>query len=111
MATNRKTGRADEPMNEVQDEARHYADLALKTLGELCKSPKIATRARVSASNAILDRAFGKPQSAIEDAELAEKVLTVISDQPMTLEEWKAKFASPEDPYSLGKSVKVPAVN
>jgi hypothetical protein len=46
--------------------------------------------ARVAASIAILDRAFGRPQTL--QAQNESSIQYFISDKPLTIEEWERKF-------------------
>src|SRR5437762_11805492 len=45
----------------IQELARQHSQEALETLVKICGDPKGSPAARVSAANAILDRAYGKP--------------------------------------------------
>jgi hypothetical protein len=59
---------------------------------------KIATTsksvsARVAASIAILDRAFGMPRQTLQ-AQNESNVQYFISDKPLTIEEWEAKYCT-----------------
>lgn len=49
----------------IADLARQYTDLALKTLVDVCRNGQ-SEAARVAASNAIIDRGYGKPPQALE---------------------------------------------
>jgi hypothetical protein len=50
----------------VKDLARTHTESAIKTLAEIMRSKKASPNARVSAADAILDRAWGRPAQAIE---------------------------------------------
>jgi hypothetical protein len=50
------------------------------------RNPKAPAAARISAACALLDRGYGKPSQAIETTN--PNAVYVISDRPMTEEEW-----------------------
>ena len=54
------SGRTDHPIAML---ARMHAPIAIKTLVAICKDEKASHAARVSASQAILDRGYGRPAS------------------------------------------------
>jgi len=45
---------------DLKQKAQQYADIALATLAEIAKDKKAPQAARVSASNSLLDRGYGK---------------------------------------------------
>lgn len=49
----------------LADKAKVHADLALRTLAEICAAGSTES-ARVAAANALLDRGFGKPRQDVE---------------------------------------------
>lgn len=51
---------------EVRELAREASPSALRTLIEVCEDKGAPPQARVAASNAILDRAYGKPAQELE---------------------------------------------
>jgi len=51
---------------EVKALAAEHTKDAIKALSEIAKNPKALAVARVSAANALLDRAWGKPTQAVE---------------------------------------------
>jgi hypothetical protein len=70
-------GRPRKHIADLSREARRYADLALRTLVEICK--KGATeRNRLAAAVVLLDRGYGKPVQAI-DMLMAGKKLAELS--------------------------------
>ncbi|WP_298700939.1 hypothetical protein [uncultured Brevundimonas sp.] len=70
MADKRGRGRPKGSPNKataaVKEAAQAYTDKALKTLAEIMGSTEHPAAARVSAANALLDRAHGKPPQAVE---------------------------------------------
>ncbi len=54
----------------IRDLARVHTKDALKTLSEIVKNPKASDTARVQASNALLDRGWGKAPQYIENVNL-----------------------------------------
>jgi hypothetical protein len=67
--------------------ARAYSADAIKTLSDIMNNPKAPAAARISAASALLDRGYGKPSQTVD----ATNVNYVVSDQPMTEEEWAAE--------------------
>lgn len=65
----RPQGRKDkatiEQLATLEELAREHTPLALDTLARVCASSE-SDAARVSAAQALLDRAYGKPKQAIE---------------------------------------------
>jgi hypothetical protein len=51
--------------------------------------PKAPAAARISAASALLDRGYGKPLQTVDANNT--NVNYVVSDQPMTEEEWAAE--------------------
>jgi hypothetical protein len=70
--------------------ARQYAPEAMEALVKIATTGK-SDSARVAASIAILDRAFGRPRQMLQ-AQSESNVQYFITDQPPTAEEWKAKY-------------------
>lgn len=70
MVETKKPGRPKGALNKatraVKEAALEFSDKALSTLAEIMQSPEHPAAARVSAANAILDRAHGKPAQALE---------------------------------------------
>lgn len=62
----RKRGVVSEIKLNIAQVAREYAPAALQALGEIVVDPMAPHSARVQAANSLLDRAFGKPMSAME---------------------------------------------
>jgi hypothetical protein len=71
---------------DVQNAARDYSTAAIETLAQIMRNPKAPAAARISAACALLDRGYGKPSQAIETTN--PNAVYVISDRPMTEEEW-----------------------
>jgi hypothetical protein len=77
--------------------ARRYTETAISTLAEIAMSGR-SELARVSAANALLDRAYGRPQQALEltgkDGGPVEQKTTVVDEQQI-----KSAVAKLEDEY------------
>lgn len=54
----------------IRDLARQHTEDAIGTLVSIAKNPKASDSARVQASNALLDRAWGKPAQYVESVNL-----------------------------------------
>ena len=52
-------------LTEVRELARTHSVEAIETLARIMRDPNEDARARVAAANAILDRAYGKPEQAL----------------------------------------------
>jgi hypothetical protein len=50
---------------DIRSLARSHTPMAVRTLAEICKSPKCNPGARVSAAVALLDRGWGKPDQTM----------------------------------------------
>jgi hypothetical protein len=74
---------------DVQDAAREHSGEAIETLAGIMRDPKAPAAARTSAACALLDRGYGKPSQSIEATN--NNVTYLVSDQPLTEEEWAAK--------------------
>jgi len=71
----RPKGSLNKATRAVKEAAQEFSEQALATLAEIMTSPEHPAAARVSAANAILDRAHGKPTQALEvDATVAATV-------------------------------------
>lgn len=62
----RKVGAVTAAKRELAEMAKDHAEAALETLVSIHKSGTEPASARVSAANAILDRAYGKPPQSLE---------------------------------------------
>jgi hypothetical protein len=62
----RQKGVPNRATADIREAAREYTTQALKTLVEVMEDTKQPGPARVAASNAILDRGFGKPTQPLE---------------------------------------------
>jgi hypothetical protein len=72
---------------DVKELTRSLSPEALETLGHIMRDKKAPAAARVSAANAILDRAYGKPQQSLDvtsnqvpDDMTDEELLAVIEE-------------------------------
>lgn len=76
----RKPGKVSKAKRELAEMAKGYAEAALKTLADIAKNGTNES-ARVSASIAILDRAYGKPSQAVQHSgTVGSYDLTKVSD-------------------------------
>ena len=71
---------------DVQNAAREHSTEAIKTLAQIMCDPKAPAAARISAASALLDRGYGKPVQTVDANNT--NVNYVVSDRPMTEEEW-----------------------
>jgi hypothetical protein len=73
-------------LKNVEAAAREHTELAINTLAEVARDKQAPQSARVAASVAILDRAWGKPKQAMEhsgpDGEPIPTSLTVVFKAP-----------------------------
>jgi hypothetical protein len=74
---------------DVQNAAREHSAEALETLAQIMRNPKAPATARIAAASALLDRGYGKPLQTVDANNT--NVNYVVSDQPMTEEEWAAE--------------------
>jgi hypothetical protein len=74
---------------DVQNAAREHSSEAIETLAGIMRNPKAPAAARISAASALLDRGYGKPLQTVDANNT--NVNYVVSDQPMTEEEWVAE--------------------
>lgn len=61
----RKPGKVSQAKRDIMEMAKEHAELALQTLVNICQNGE-AEASRVSAANAILDRAYGRPVQGVE---------------------------------------------
>jgi hypothetical protein len=77
------SGRTDKPIAVM---ARSHAPHALRTLVSITKDETMAPAARVAASQAILDRAYGKaPSFSTSDADQFRKAVDLSDDELATI--------------------------
>lgn len=76
----------------VEEAARQYTELAIETLAEVARDKGQPAAARVSASSALLDRAWGKPKQAMEHTGADGEPL------PMSI---SVNFVKPDDGSSV----------
>ena len=88
----RKKGTPNKVTADVMALARDYTTTALKTLHEVMVDQDAPAAARVSAANAILDRAHGKPSQPLEHSgtltveELSEQDREILAECEARLE-------------------------
>lgn len=83
MATRQKTGgrvagTPNKATADVKALAGNYTTAALATLADIMQDDSAPPAARVSAANALLDRAHGKPRQELEHAGSEKEPVTVI---------------------------------
>lgn len=66
---------------QIEALARSYAPDAIETLAEVALNPRTAAVARVTASNSLLDRGYGKPRETVD---LNTKIETLSADEART---------------------------
>src|ERR1700730_15443547 len=94
-STSFKPGQSGNPsggpriLADVQNAARDYSAEAIETLARIMRNPKTPAPARISAACALLARGYGKPLQTVDANNT--NVNYVVSDQPMTEEEWVAE--------------------
>jgi hypothetical protein len=81
-----------ETLLEIGALARLYAPQAMEALVKIAMTGK-SDSARVATSIPILDRAFGRPRQTLQ-AQDESNVQYVITDKPLTVEEWEAKHCT-----------------
>lgn len=74
----RQAGTRNKATADVKAVAGSYTTAALETLAEIMQDATAPHSARVSAANALLDRAVGKPRQQLEHAGNEKEPLTVI---------------------------------
>jgi hypothetical protein len=74
---------------DVQEVARAYSKDAIKTLASIMNNAKAPAAARITAASVLLDRGYGKPLQTVHSEN--NNVNYIVSDQPMTEEEWVAE--------------------
>src|SRR5215207_1463599 len=65
----------------VQELAREHTSEAIATLVAVMRDPKSSAAARVAASNALLERGYGKPTQPIETATRWKSALELSDDE------------------------------
>jgi len=82
-----------EKLVEIEQLAREYAPQAMRALLRVATTGK-SESARVAASIAILDRAFGKPRQTVQAQNESSNVIYAISDRPLSPEEWEKRHVT-----------------
>ncbi len=73
----RRKGTPNKATADVKEAAAVYTAGAVATLAEIMQSPEHPAAARVSAANALLDRAHGKPKQSVDVEGVVNGALTV----------------------------------
>ena len=84
-------GRPKEEVD-IRKLARSRGKEAIDTLYAIMRDNKAPPSARITASVALLDRGFGKPERVFQGA---LNVRYDISDKPLSPEEWARQYATP----------------
>jgi len=84
----RQKGTPNKATKDIREFAREYTRQALETLVQIATEGE-SEAARVSAANAILDRAYGKPSQSIDHQS---------SDGSMSPKQWTDLFRDAHDP-------------
>src|SRR5207302_1064619 len=74
---------------DVQAAAQEHSVDAIKTLASIMNNAKAPAAARIAAASVLLDRGYGKALQTVESHN--SNINYVMSDQPMTEEEWAAE--------------------
>ena len=78
---------------EVKELAREHTAEAIHTLVSIMNDPKSVAAARVSASNSLLDRGYGKPpQHQHITGEDGPRFVALLPEPCKTVEEWEASL-------------------
>ena len=78
---------------EVKELAREHTAEAIHTLVSIMNDPKSVPAARVSASNSLLDRGYGKPpQHQHITGEDGPRFVALLPEPCKTVEEWEASL-------------------
>ena len=67
------------PPDDIRSLARAYSEAALKTLAEVMRADDATPAARVSAANAILERAYGRPTQPADDTTNDQRDISELS--------------------------------
>ena len=73
----RRKGTPNKATADVKEAAAVYTAGAVATLAEIMQNPEHPAAARVSAANALLDRAHGKPKQSVDVEGVVNGALTV----------------------------------
>jgi hypothetical protein len=76
----RKKGTPNKVTADVKAVAQQYGREAIESLVEIMRGTDYPPAARVSASKELLDRAYGKPQQAIEHSGKVDRPLVIVLD-------------------------------
>lgn len=96
----RRKGTPNKATADVKEAASVYSSDAVAVLAEIMRSPEHPAAARVSAANALLDRAHGKPKQALDvDAAMTGAITVQYVTRPAGTAE---PSPSPED-YETGE--------
>jgi len=97
-STSFKPGQSGNPngrpkvLADVQNAAREHSSEAIETLAQIMRNPRAPATARIAAASALLDRGYGRPLQTVDANNT--NVNYVVSDQPMTEEEWAERYVT-----------------
>lgn len=86
---------------EVRELARTYTPQALETLKEIMSDKNAPPAARVSAANAILDRAYGRPSQEVALNASGDVSLSTLLDEAMKKRSELEEIARSQNPLAL----------
>lgn len=88
----RKPGKVSQAKRDIAEMAREYGEQALQTLVDVATDNTAPQSARVSASNSLLDRAYGKPPQSMDlsssDNTMSPKSGIDLTKAPPELLQW-----------------------
>jgi Family of unknown function (DUF5681) len=76
---------------DIRELARAHTAAAMKALVDIVENKNAPSAARVAAANALLDRAYGKPEAKIE-ASVTRQTVVRLPAPIWTVEEWQASY-------------------
>lgn len=85
----RKKGTPNKTTSEVMQYARQYTEDAITALVNVLKSDESPPQAKVSAANALLDRAYGKPSQHVKNEAVEPTPIDSIDFESLTDEQLK----------------------
>ena len=78
---------------EIKSMARAYTETALRTLVAIAIDKRAPAAARVSASTALLDRGYGRPEMSVSST-VTHKYVARLPHKAELVEEWQAENAA-----------------
>jgi hypothetical protein len=96
----RKKGQTNLVTRDIKALAGDYGPAALTRIAELAglvsgKAKAESEQAQMGALKEIMDRAYGKPKQETDlNVDLTAKVQAIVSDKPLTIDEWQSQHES-----------------